>query len=1229
MTTKKKQDGKLLSPVEHALLRPDMYIGSIKTGKEVKTVLVDGKMVQKEVFYNNGLYNIVREIISNCIDHKWRSEGTENVMKGIRYTFSSEDNSLCFWNDGDCISTEQNEYECKDDKTGKTYTKILYPAEMYFGEFRGGTNFDDSQERKTSGRNGVGSALTNAFSKSFIVEHTDTERQEKFTQKYSDNSSTRSKPKITSYKAKTGYTQITFIPDYERFNYDINNKKYKIDFLEMVETLVADAAGVTLLSVHSKIDEVKKIYNFKGFTNYSRLYYPTSLTSRALSVKLANGDECVIMESYMNKELLPMIDNPEHISFVNGSRTLVGGVHVNAWKDYFFAAFVRAFNARKGKTVKTSAREVYPYLSLFIKTEMDKPEFDQQFKYVLNGPAYRIYPLGKTKDAKEETARLKGELDEVIKKMLKWSFVPLLEAKLSGGTVKATKVNKRPDLGDKFEDCNFAMRGKFPERCILNICEGHSAKALNQRGSSLLEDGPDTHGKLAIQGKFINVSGMKVEAIKKNAEAHAIMAALNLQIGVHYNTPENFKLLRYQTVRLMCDMDDDGIHIRGLLINFFREFWPELFEMEVITSFSTGLVKVTLSKGEPLIFYTTTAYIEWLESNTKKITDVKFLKGLASINYKDTPRYFLDPKIVVYIVENDEGEFVELGFSKHKTMIDKRKAWLTNTMVPEEGMKEFDSSKIVVPSMEYNVEASEMYHGNLSISSFIYNQLVIYHRMSLKRALPNSMDGLKEVQRKILFTVFTRAWKTTTNFELVSGAIKEVTMYHHGTASLIGAIKNMTTRYPGSNNIALLQADGETGTRMQGPGGKDSGAARYISTAAEKIARAIYRIEDEPLLERVIEDNIAVEYKQYRPILPVLLFNGVEGIATAFSGKWPNFNPADLLRWIRAWIDGSHNEEPALVPWYRGVEGPIELVKVKATKETKWRSSGILTECGKGCEVRFHFVNEKTRKYTSKPCSGRPGWWHVTDLPAGYWTQNFADHLSYLESGNPPSAKNGGTSKRLKKLTKPLIKAYEQFNSPNRVHFMFKPCGDWEPEMDGYLSKMVKVNSFKNMVALDANGYPHRYDSPEDFVLEWCPKRLAMYQERKDYFIELYNQDLIRSNNKYLFMKAVKDKKLDMDRPRAEVIAEMEKMGFDKMVSRGKKDDDDEEDGTKKTYRYLLSMPVVSMTAEKFEELKKEAEKLTLGIEALKNTDITDMWLDDLDKFEVAYKEYLNTYKLE
>lgn len=1270
--------GKRLNPFQHALIRPDTYIGSIVTKNVIAYTLDEGIVATREVVNNVGLMNIIREIGSNVIDNGWRSKEAGIPMKSVKITWNSEEKQLTFWNDGAFISAEKKTYELEDYRKNTIIEEEMYPAEVFFGEMLAGTNLEDDENvaRKTSGRNGMGAKAALVFSDEFIVKHTDVDARKQFLQIYTENGKKRTAPKLTAYSAKTAFTEISFKPDFERFKYNIDDDDVRIDFIGQLGMYVLEVAAMTSIPVHFTVDEVKHTYHFKTFDKYVRMFYPTASSNKLVPIMLDNGDECIIVESHTDPENPPaeMLDGVQHISFVNGIKTKSGGVHVDAWREGIIPAFVRAFNSRKAKpgmpALKTTAKDVYPYLTLFIKTEADKPQFDQQTKDLLNGPPYRLYPEGKTKAIKEQQASVKEDIEKAIMKMLKWGFIALLEEKLLARTGKSTaiakKVNGKVSFGKKNHEAGAVLTE--PEKCTLWITEGLSAKAFVMRGLSHLERGLDYNGVFAIQGKFINVLKATQKEVDANPEAPKLMKMLNAVRGVDYSDPDNMKTLRYHKIRFTTDMDDDGIHIRGLLINFFFTYWPEMFDMEMISSFSTGVAKVWFQgrkDKDTMIFFSNPDYKKWYEDGVfqKPIDEVKYLKGLAAINSKDVPFYYDDQKTVTYKRDEDDKAYMDLAFAGDKgkkkedgKMSDMRKEWILRNSEPDAftkrklGIEEDDAEEETEEEEEEENEEEEegvdesldeeyIYDGSLDISTFIDKQTIIYHKMAKDRALPNIMDGLKDGQRKIIYSVRKKNYKKTVDLEKVSGAVKEMSCYHHGAASLMNAIGNLAIRYPGSNNLALLESDGEFGTRNFGPKGEDAGEARYISTKIEAITKLVYCADDDPILTHNIADDEEVEPSFFLPVICMLLVNGCQGIATGWSSNVPNYNPEDILNWTLAWLDGEHESQPRLTPWYRGFTGETTLEFAKNTDPEdgenhpiRYKTTGVLEECcGKGCK---EIVGKKK-------CDGKAGWWHITDLPIGLWTEDFkVDTLDMLCSGNPPK----GSKK--KKLDKKCLIDYKNYSTANKVHFMIKPAKDWEPDIDTTLKELVRSASLTNMVIIDTNSYPLVYNSAEEIMEAWCERRLFFYDKRYEYQTGLLERDLLRANNKYIFVKAVAEKKLDVHRKRAVVEKDMLAMKLDKLLSekkRGKgnvdeddgEEEDDEGDEKKKkekknepSYDYLLSMKIWSMTLEKVEVLKKEIEKVEKKMEILKAKTSTDLWREDLDKFKVGYKKYLTTYPL-
>ena len=115
----------------------------------------------------------------------------------------------------------------------------------------------------------------------------------------------------------------------------------------------------------------------------------------------------------------------------------------------------------------------------------------------------------------------------------------------------------------------------------------------------------------------------------------------------------------------------------------------------------------------------------------------------------------------------------------------------------------------------------------------------------------------------------------------LAGYVSEHSAYHHGEASLTMTIVGLAQTYIGSNNINLLDPNGQFGTRLQG--GKDAASPRYIFTNVARVTRSIFHQADDAILSYLNDDGMSVEPEWYMPILPMVLVNGSDGIGT---GAW-------------------------------------------------------------------------------------------------------------------------------------------------------------------------------------------------------------------------------------------------------------------------------------------------------------------------------------------------------
>ena len=239
---------------------------------------------------------------------------------------------------------------------------------------------------------------------------------------------------------------------------------------------------------------------------------------------------------------------------------------------------------------------------------------------------------------------------------------------------------------------------------------------------------------------------------------------------------------------IMADQDPDGSHIKGLLINLFHYYWPNLLKHPgFLQEFATPIVKARKKNGKTEIpFFTLQEYEEWRQEVGEGLPGwhIKYYKGLGTSSSQEAKEYFsnLPLHVMDFSWEGAEsGEVIEMVFSKKRA--DDRKAWLLK----------YEADLYV----DHNVAA-------VSYSDFVNKELIHFSMMDNMRSIPSLVDGLKPGQRKILFACFKRKLKAEIKVAQLAGYVAEHSAYHHGEQSLAMAIINMAQTFVGSNNLNTL-----------------------------------------------------------------------------------------------------------------------------------------------------------------------------------------------------------------------------------------------------------------------------------------------------------------------------------------------------------------------------------------------------------------------------------------
>jgi DNA topoisomerase-2 len=593
---------KKLDDISHVLLRPGMYIGSIKPHTAKKYLFQNGKMESEEITYNPGFLKIFDEIITNSVDEHKRPGSKLDIIK-----VNIKGDTISIWDNGGIPVVKHKEHK-------------EWIPEMIFSNLKAGSNFNDDESRTGAGTNGVGSSLTNIYSKEFILSTCDGKNH--FKQTFSDNMRSRTKADVV--KSKTSHTLITYTPDYEKFGL----KNLDSSHLKMIHKRVIDIAGC---NPKIKVYFNGELINFKSFEDYVKLYkkdyYYESSKDSSWSVGIAPTD-----------------DGYQQISFVNTTDTYDGGTHV----DYILNQVIvelRDFFQKKHK-VDVKPSELKSHFFFFLNATVVNPSFSSQTKEKL---ITEIKDFGTTYQITDKLVKwvLKSE---IVNSILDW----IQQKKSADESKLARELNK--NIGKLKVDKLIDAKAKDRWKCSLALFEGDSASSAFRKYRD-----SQSQGAFSLRGKFINATELTNQRLVQNNEVVNLMGALGLKLGVKV-IPGT---LRYGRIIFYCDADHDGSSIVGLLINFLFKYWPELFENRMVYRAETPIVVIKHNKTKKKTsFYTPTEYETWLKKNNPKDYEIKYKKGLAALVDDEYQEIINNPRLTLIKKDTDSAKYLNVWFGK-------------------------------------------------------------------------------------------------------------------------------------------------------------------------------------------------------------------------------------------------------------------------------------------------------------------------------------------------------------------------------------------------------------------------------------------------------------------------------------------------------------------------------------------------------------------------------------
>lgn len=1032
------------------------------------------------------------------------------------------------------------------------------------------------------------------------------------------------------------FTKITFYPDYSRFNMTgLTNDMYGL----LVKRCY-DIAACTSSSVNIYLND--KEIKCRDFKEYIKLYYPNDVTDPKDKPKITYEKVNPRWEIGVgfNRSV-----GDRSVSFVNGISTFQGGTHVTYIVNSIIAKVTAYIKKKKEyKDLKIMAATIKQYLTFFVNCVVEDPGFNSQTKEYMNSKMSDWCTCGKScKDARCELSD--DFIKKLCENGLMAEVVTMSEFREMRDLVK-TDGNKVGNLRSvkKLLDAEWAG-GRNSSKASIFLTEGDSAKSFAINGINVI--GSQRYGVFPLRGKLLNVRNATLKQIKDNEEFAHIKKILGLKQGIKYKDVSRLRYgsVIILTDQDPDGSHIKGL-IMNMLEYFWPELLQiDGFIKGYNTPIVKAWKRSDTNQKNVKIFYTLTEYEDFKKSTKDydKLWTDKYYKGLGTSTDKEAVESFnnFDNNLITFQWEHPQNkdDYNKEEAAKLKSELNKKSDKQSNkNKSSKEKNKEDDdddnkstgskSSKIsnskAIDDDEMSNDDDEMYaylnsnshmaitkafdmrkvtlrkswlmnfrrenlleykpHTNVTYSDFIDRDMIFFSNMDNDRSIPSVMDGLKPSQRMIMFCCFKRGRHSKeAKVSQLAGYVSENTDYHHGEASLQGAIIGLAQNYPGSNNINLLKPNGNFGHRREG--GKDFASPRYIFTQLDPVTNSIFREEDDELLTYNHVGNQAVEPTFYAPIIPMILVNGAQGIGTGFSTKIPPYNPKDIVTNLKRLINGK--DPIKMVPWFNGFKGTIEKIS---------KSDNVFVIKGK-----YTIDGNKV---------------HIEDIPiVNGWIEPYEIKMDAKIS--------------LSKDDDLKIESIQKNPGNNLInmHITFKGNELQKLYRDGTLDRFLMMTqklSVTNLNLFNAEGRMTKYESVEDIMRDFYVFRLAMYEKRKEYYLKKLQNDIDIATYKVKFIKECIAKTIVLaQRSIANVTEQLVSKGYPRMSNDHRKDD------SNRSYDYLTGMHLLTLTNEKIKELEEKMDNAQALYDEYFNTPIKNIWNKELDEFLVAYDKWIKEWEEE
>ena len=634
--TYEAKDIQVLEGLDAVRMRPGMYIGT--TGR-------------------NGLHHLLWEIVDNAVD-----EASNGFADRIEITMHT-DGSVTVSDNGRGIPVDEH-----------PQLKIS-GVEVVFTQLHAGGKFNNDNYAFSGGLHGVGASVTNALS-SWLTVTVKKDGSEYIQHFHSpvDPATNKilsgvPKDKLTKVgKTSEHGSTVTFLADSRVF------KNIQMDY-EVIHKRIKELAflnkGITFVLTDERGQDddgnVKsETFCYEGGLTDFVQYLNENKSPLHLKTMYWSGKNDVLQLEFAFQYTSNYTENL--ISYVNNIPTGEGGMHETGLKTAMTKVmndYARSKNFLKAKDDNLIGEDFREGITLVMSVKMANVQFEGQTKTKLGNVEARIACEALATEAFNELLNGNPAVAETIIKK------SIASAKVREAARKAKEVTRQKNsiFNSTLVGKLASSTGKDPSKNELFIVEGDSAggsakQARNRRFQAILP----------LRGKPLNAERKRIDQVLANEEIRSLISALDTGIG-----EEDFNIndLKYDKIIILSDADQDGAHIRAILLTFFFRYMRELITEGHVYIGMPPLYKV--SKKDKVRYAYDDAELQEVVQEFGRGYDLQRYKGLGEMNAEQLWETTMNPetRTLMRVTIEDFAEAERMVTTLMGDQIDARKAYIT------------------------------------------------------------------------------------------------------------------------------------------------------------------------------------------------------------------------------------------------------------------------------------------------------------------------------------------------------------------------------------------------------------------------------------------------------------------------------------------------------------------------------------------------------------------------